>query len=69
MSQSLAVKSSSLINVRPSSSRSLSPQPKGYAQFEVMYYLSFPNSLTLEDFAREVEELKLSIARPDDGPP
>ena len=40
-----------------SSEGRMDPEPVRHERFEEMYYVSYPQILTLEDFAREVEEL------------
>jgi hypothetical protein len=40
-----------------SSEGRMAPEPVRHERFEDMYYLQFPDILTLEDFAREVDEL------------
>ena len=40
-----------------SSEGRMDPEPVRYAEFEEMYYVRFPKILTLEDFARKVDEL------------
>ncbi|HEY0988181.1 MAG TPA: hypothetical protein VGD80_14050 [Kofleriaceae bacterium] len=40
-----------------SSEGRMAPEPARQARFEEMYYVRYPQILTLEDFAREVDEL------------
>ncbi|HEY0988182.1 MAG TPA: hypothetical protein VGD80_14055 [Kofleriaceae bacterium] len=40
-----------------SSEGRMDPEPLRHERFEEMYYAQFPRILTLEEFAREVEEL------------
>ena len=40
-----------------SSEGRMDPEPVRHAEFEEMYYVRFPQILTLEDFARKVDEL------------
>src|SRR5262245_515380 len=40
-----------------SSEGRMAPEPVRHARFEEMYYLHFQDILTLEDFARKVDEL------------
>ncbi|HZJ64541.1 MAG TPA: hypothetical protein VFD36_13560 [Kofleriaceae bacterium] len=40
-----------------SSEGRMDPEPVRHERFEEMYYLHFPDVMTLEDFAREVDEL------------
>ena len=40
-----------------SSEGRMDPEPVRHAGFEEMYYVRFPKILTLEDFARKVDEL------------
>ena len=40
-----------------SSEGRMDPEPVRYAKFEEMYYADYPDILTLEDFARKVDEL------------
>lgn len=40
-----------------SSEGRMDPEPVRHERFEEMYYVQFPQILTLEDFARKVDEL------------